>query len=141
MPTVPGSRGSTGRSSLLSVSRIRTVRAIFLMLFAESGACAGSVVDSAADNVGHLPMGSVSLQAQRVRRVVEAFASLPGRYLGAEPGFDAVFQVRLGDVGRTWEVRARGEHCEVRPSPVREPDVVVGTDAATWLALREGRLS
>ena len=47
-------------------------------------------------------MGSISLQAQRVRRVEEAFASLPVRYLGAEPGFDAVFQVRLGDVGRTW---------------------------------------
>ena len=65
----------------------------------------------------------------------------PTRYLGAEPGFDATFQVRLGDVGRTWEVRARGERCAVRPSPVREPDVVVGTDAATWLGLREGRLS
>ena len=86
-------------------------------------------------------MGSISLQAQRVRRVEEAFASLPVRYLGAEPGFDAVFQVRLGDVGRTWEVRARTDRCEVRPSPVREPDVVIGTDAATWLALREGRLS
>ena len=29
----------------------------------------------------------------------------------------------------------------MRPSPAREPDVVIGTDAATWLALREGRLS
>jgi pimeloyl-ACP methyl ester carboxylesterase len=86
-------------------------------------------------------MGSISLHAQRVRRVEEAFASLPTRYLGANPGFDATFQVRLGDIGRTWEVRARGEHCAVRPSPVREPDVVVGTDAATWLGLREGRLS
>jgi pimeloyl-ACP methyl ester carboxylesterase len=86
-------------------------------------------------------MGSISLHAQRLRRVEEAFASLPTRYLGAEPGFDATFQVRLGDVGRTWEVRARGEHCDVRPSPLREPDVVVGTDAATWLGLREGRLS
>ncbi|OLE36723.1 MAG: hypothetical protein AUG48_06470 [Actinobacteria bacterium 13_1_20CM_3_68_9] len=91
--------------------------------------------------MGRLPMGSVSLQAQRLRRAEEAFASLPGRYQGAEPGFDAIFQIRLGDVGRTWEVRARGERCEVRPSPVREPDVVIGTDAATWLALREGRLS
>ena len=86
-------------------------------------------------------MGSVSLQVQRVRRVEEAFASLPIRYLGAEPGFDATFQVRLGDVGRTWEVRLQGARCEVRPSPLREPDVVIGTGAATWLALREGRLS
>ena len=86
-------------------------------------------------------MGTVSLHAQRLGRVEEAFHSLPSRYLGAEPGFDATFQVRLGDIGRTWEVRARAEQCEVRPSPVRDPDVVVGTDAATWLGLREGRLS
>ena len=61
-------------------------------------------------------MGTVSLHAQRVRRVEEAFNSLPARYLGAEPGFDATFQVRLGDVGRTWEVRARGR--EVRRAAV-----------------------
>ena len=76
-----------------------------------------------------------------MRRVEKAFASLPARYLSADPGFDATFQVRLGDVGRTWEVRTRGHRCEVRPSPLREPDVVIGTDAGTWLALREGRLS
>jgi pimeloyl-ACP methyl ester carboxylesterase len=29
----------------------------------------------------------------------------------------------------------------VRPSPARDPDVIIGTDAATWVALREGRLS
>jgi pimeloyl-ACP methyl ester carboxylesterase len=83
----------------------------------------------------------VSLQDQVLRRVTAAFSTLPDRYLGAEPGFDATFQIRLGDVGRTWEVRTRPERCEVRPSPTREPDVVVGTDARTWLALREGRLS
>jgi pimeloyl-ACP methyl ester carboxylesterase len=66
---------------------------------------------------------------------------LPSRYLGADPGFDATFQIRLGDVGRTWEVRARGEHCHVRTSATREPDVVIGSDAATWVGLREGRLS
>ena len=84
---------------------------------------------------------SVSLRAQRVRRTEEAFRSLPSRYLGADPGFDATFQIRLGDVGRTWEVRARGEHCHVRTSATREPDVVIGSDAATWVGLREGRLS
>ena len=66
---------------------------------------------------------------------------MPSRYLGADPGFDATFQIRLGDVGRTWEVRAQGEHCHVRPSATREPDVVIGSDAATWVGLREGRLS
>ena len=84
---------------------------------------------------------SVSLQEQRLRRVHDAFAGLPGRYLGAPAGFDATFHLRLGDVGRVWEVRARSERCEVRPSPTREPDVVIGTDASTWLALREGRIS
>ncbi len=86
-------------------------------------------------------MISISLAEQRLRRVEDAFASLPGRYRGAEPGFEATFQVRLGDVGRTWEVRTTGQRCEVRPSPVRDADVIIGTDAGTWLALREGRLS
>jgi len=85
--------------------------------------------------------GNISLHAQRVRRVEEAFRTLPSRYLGVAPDVDATFQVRLGDVGRTWQVRARRERCEVRPSPTREPDVVIGSDAATWIALREGRLS
>ncbi len=76
-----------------------------------------------------------------MRRVEEAFRSLPSRYLGADPGFDATFQVRLGDVGRTWEVRTQSERCSVRRSAAREPDVVIGSDAATWIALREGRLS
>jgi pimeloyl-ACP methyl ester carboxylesterase len=86
-------------------------------------------------------MEGVDLARQRMGRVEEAFASLPGRYLGAEEGFDAVHQVRLGDVGRTWEVHTTEDRCVVRTSPTRDPDVVIGTDAATWLALREGRLS
>src|SRR5215211_962281 len=86
-------------------------------------------------------MGGASLGEQRIRRVSDAFASLPDRYLGAEPGFDATYQVRLGDVGRTWEVRATPDRCTVGPSQTRDPDVVIGTDASTWLALREGRIS
>lgn len=82
-----------------------------------------------------------SLHEERVRRVLRAFAELPERYLGARPGFEATFQIRLGDVGRTWEVHVRADRCEVHPSPRREPDATIGTDAATWLALREGRLS
>ena len=76
-----------------------------------------------------------------MRRVEEAFRSLPSRYLGADPGFDATYQVRLGDVGRTWEVQAQGARCRVRPSATRDPDVVIGSDARTWIGLREGRLS
>ncbi len=84
---------------------------------------------------------AASLREQRSRRVSQAFAELAGSYLGAPHDFDCTFQIRLGDVGRTWEVRARGSRCDVRPSPTRNPDVVIGTDASTWLALREGRMS
>jgi pimeloyl-ACP methyl ester carboxylesterase len=84
---------------------------------------------------------ATSLREQRARRVAAAFASLPQRYLGAPDDFDATFQIRLGDVGRTWEVRVRADRCEVQTSPRRDPDVTIGTDASTWLALREGRIS
>jgi pimeloyl-ACP methyl ester carboxylesterase len=99
--------------------------------------------DARADAVASLQgrMGGISLKEQRVRRVEAAFASLPERYLGGERATEATYQVRLGDIGRTWEVQATPERCVVRTSPTREPDVVIGTDAGTWLALREGRLS
>jgi pimeloyl-ACP methyl ester carboxylesterase len=75
-------------------------------------------------------------------RVTEAFRSLPARYLGAAPGFDATYHVRLGDIGRTWEVRCTTFGARVRAGATRrKPDVVIGSDAETWLALREGTLS
>jgi pimeloyl-ACP methyl ester carboxylesterase len=75
-------------------------------------------------------------------RVAEAFRSLPSRYLGAEPGFDATYHVRLGDIGRSWEVRCTAIGARVRAGGSRrEPDVVIGTDAETWLQLREGEIS
>src|SRR4051794_21920997 len=75
-------------------------------------------------------------------RVAEAFRSLPSRYLGAEPGFDATYHVRLGDIGRSWEVRCTPMGARVRAGGTRrEPDVVIGTDAQTWLQLRQGELS
>jgi pimeloyl-ACP methyl ester carboxylesterase len=74
--------------------------------------------------------------------VDRAFRSLPERYLGAPPGFDATWHVRLGDIGRTWEVRCTPHGARVRAGTSRRrTDVVIGTDAATWLALREGELS
>jgi pimeloyl-ACP methyl ester carboxylesterase len=82
-----------------------------------------------------------SIHEHRVRRVEEAFSSLPDRYLGADPGFDATFQIRLGDIGRCWEVRATEEGCRVFSPPRRKAEVEIGTDSQTWLALREGRLS
>jgi pimeloyl-ACP methyl ester carboxylesterase len=75
-------------------------------------------------------------------RVAEAFATLPSRYLGAEPGFDATYHIRLGDIGRCWEVRCTPLGARVRAGASRRrPDVVIGTDAETWCALREGELS
>src|SRR6476469_3220293 len=75
-------------------------------------------------------------------RVAEAFATLPARYLGADPGFDATYHIRLGDIGRCWEVRCTPLGARVRAGATRRtPDVVIGTDAETWCALRQGELS
>lgn len=101
----------------------------------------GSAANVRAAVSTHEGHRATSLHERRTRRVLVAFAELPDRYLGAPPDFDATFQIRLGDVGRTWEVHARGDRCDVRPSARRDPDVVIGTDASTWLALREGRMS
>src|SRR6478735_938029 len=80
--------------------------------------------------------------AARVRAVDEAFRTLPERYLGAGAGFDATYRVVLGDVGQSWEVRATAHGARVRKGGTRrKPDVTIGTDAATWLALRQGELS
>ena len=96
-----------------------------------------------------MPHPGAALREQRLRRVEGAFATMPERYLGTvdgfellgDPEFDAGFEIRLGDIGRAWHVRVTPGRCTVSPSPTREPDVVIGADAATWLALREGRLS
>ena len=74
--------------------------------------------------------------------VQEAFRGLPERYLGAHADFDATYHLRLGDVGHTWEVRCTTHGARVRSGITgRRPDVVIGTDAQTWLALRRGDLS
>ncbi len=71
-----------------------------------------------------------------------AFESLPDRYLGAPPGFDATYHVLLGDLGHTWEVRATAHGVRVRRGATsRRPDVTIGTDSFTWLRLRQGDLS
>jgi pimeloyl-ACP methyl ester carboxylesterase len=81
------------------------------------------------------------LEQQRLGAVEDAFASLPERYLGADPGFSASYRIELDDLGLSWAVELDEERCEVTVSPERDPDVVIGTDAATWLKLREGQLS
>ncbi|GAC1583787.1 MAG: hypothetical protein NVS3B18_16790 [Candidatus Dormibacteria bacterium] len=85
---------------------------------------------------------SPSQHSERLAAVLEAFRTLPDRYLGADPGFDATYQVRLGDLGRTWEIRCTSHAARVRQGVTRrDPDVTLATDAATWLALRAGDLS
>jgi len=80
--------------------------------------------------------------AHRLGLVEEAFRTLPDRYLGAAPGFDATYEVRLLDVGNTWEVRCTTHGARVRKGrSSRAADVTIATDSATWLALREGRFS
>ncbi len=87
-------------------------------------------------------MPADSPQAARLAAVDEAFRTLPDRYLGAEPGFDAIYQVKLGDLGHTWEVRCTSHGARVRKGATRnEPDVILSCSAETWLALREGHFS
>jgi pimeloyl-ACP methyl ester carboxylesterase len=78
----------------------------------------------------------------RLREVEEAFKTLPERYLGADEGFDVTYHVRLGDVGHTWEIRCTAHGARVRKGVTRRrPDVVIGTDAETWLRMRAGEVS
>jgi pimeloyl-ACP methyl ester carboxylesterase len=83
----------------------------------------------------------VSTEGQRLRGVEEAFASLHERYLGADPGFSAGYRIELDDLGLSWAVELDESSCDVTVSPKADPDAVIGTDAETWLELREGRLS
>jgi pimeloyl-ACP methyl ester carboxylesterase len=79
---------------------------------------------------------------ERLVAVEEAFRSLPGRYLGADPGFDATYDIILCDLGHTWEVRCTSHGARVRKGGSRRrPDVTLSTDAHTWLRLRRGELS
>ena len=87
-------------------------------------------------------MAARAPHAARLSAVEAGFGSLPDRYLGADPGFDATWRIVLGDVGHTWEVRCTEHVARVRKGATnRRPDVVIGTDAATWIALRRGDLS
>jgi pimeloyl-ACP methyl ester carboxylesterase len=81
-------------------------------------------------------------QIQRLSVVDEAFRSLPDRYLGADPGFDATYQITLCDLGRTWEVRCTSRAARVRKGGTRRrPDVTLTTDSDTWIRLRRGEFS
>jgi pimeloyl-ACP methyl ester carboxylesterase len=88
------------------------------------------------DVSGHAP------HARPLAEVDAAFRSLQERYLGADPGFDATYHVRLCDLGHTWEVRCTSHAARVRKGATRRaPDVTLSTDADTWMRLREGEFS
>jgi pimeloyl-ACP methyl ester carboxylesterase len=79
---------------------------------------------------------------RQLAAVDSAFRSLPERFLGADPGFDATFHIRLCDLGHTWEVRCTDHAALVRKGGTRRrPNVTISTDSGTWMALREGQLS
>jgi pimeloyl-ACP methyl ester carboxylesterase len=81
-------------------------------------------------------------RSERLTAVETAFRTLPDRYLGADPGFDATYQIKLDDLGHTWEVCCTTHGARVRKGATRrEPDVTISTDSATWLSLREGEMS
>ncbi len=87
-------------------------------------------------------MPASSPHAERLALLDAAFRSLPGRYLGAEKGFDSTFNVVLCDVGHVWEVRCTSDAARVRKGATRrKPDVTIDTDSGTWLKLREGEFS
>lgn len=86
-------------------------------------------------------LGEVTSEGQRLQEVEAAFATLPERYLGADSDFRASYRIELDDLGVSWAVELDETRCLVTVSPERDPDVIIGTDAETWLELREGQLS
>jgi pimeloyl-ACP methyl ester carboxylesterase len=87
-------------------------------------------------------MAICSDRCNRLEAVESAFSTLPERYLGAVPGFDATYHIKLTDLGHTWEVRCTTHGARVRKGATRrQPDVTICTDSATWLALRQGEMS
>src|SRR3954454_15831334 len=103
---------------------------------------AGSSVQRSERRGSVAPVSGSRPHAGRLLTVQRVFKTLPERYLGAEPGFDATYHVRLGDIGHTWEIRLPEDRARVRQGVTRRrPDVTIGTDSETWLRLREGALS
>src|SRR4051812_49110484 len=140
MPTLPGSRGSSGRTCPERLSWIRIVRTQREgSRPPDHGPSAPRVAAGARGTVAGVTRREPAPVAAAVDR---AFRSLPERYLGAPEGFDTTCHVVLGDLGRSWEVRCTSRGARVRAGGTRRrPDVTIWTDADTWLALREGTLS
>ncbi len=81
-----------------------------------------------------------TVNEHRLGRVQGAFESLPGRYLGRR-GAAAVCEIRLEDIGETWQLELGRESCIATRSASATPDAVIHSDSGTWLKIRDGRLS
>lgn len=87
-------------------------------------------------------MASRPEHLERLAGIERAFRSLPDRFLGADPGFDATYNITLCDLGHTWEVRCTSHVARVRKGGSRRrADVTIATDSETWMRLRRGELS
>ncbi len=74
-------------------------------------------------------------------RIEAGFRSLPERYLGAAPGFDATYRILLGDAPAV-EVRCTEREASVHHGATkRTADAVFTSDATTWNALRRGEIA
>ena len=87
-------------------------------------------------------MSPGSRKADPLAAVERAFTTLPERYLGARPGFEARYRVALEDLGRQWKIHLTEDIAEVVDGVTRhKASVELDTDAETWIALRKGSLS
>ena len=114
MPTLPGSRGSSARTAPRRVSWRRICghrRSLPRPLTAATASCGQFRPSDVVECVTARRVRSAAVSSPEPRTHApggsseSAFRTLPERYLGAEPGFDATYHCALGDVGHTWEVR------------------------------------
>ena len=125
MPTRPGSRGS----SAATLPGTRVVQGN------RPHACGTLARAGRAARYRRAP-------CRALRRCRRRSGACRGAISAPSADFDATYHLRLGDVGHTWEVRCTTHGARVRSGVTgRRPDVVIGTDAETWLALRRGDLS
>src|SRR5437763_14731817 len=81
-------------------------------------------------------------QREGLEQAEAGFRSLSDRYLGADPGFDATYHIKLCELGQTWEVRWTSHAARVRKGVTpRRPSVTLSTDSDTWMRLRRGEFS
>lgn len=119
----------------------RTVPILPGAMAAVCGLFGGARAIASDPRLAFAPMAGQRLHEARVRRVEAALATLPDHYLGSPDGLAARVEVRLSDLGRSWQIRLDRDRCRVITPGCGDCQVTIDTDSGTWLALREGRLS